>query len=126
MTIGQLANRTKLTVQTIRYYESIKILPKPKVKESGYRLYSADYIDKIDFIKKAKELGFTLREIKSILKIDECDDMYELAMNKLDETKKKINYYKQLTSKMERLIQQCPNSGSINNCSIIKSLNIKN
>jgi DNA-binding transcriptional MerR regulator len=122
MTIGQLANKTELTTQTIRYYESLKLIPKPGVTGSGYRTYTADYVDKLNFIKKAKELGFTLKEISSIFKLRNCKDAYELTSYKLKDTVNKLNYYKNLESRLKKLLKVCPASGSIENCSIIKSI----
>lgn len=125
MTIGQLANKTELTTQTIRYYESLKLIPKPGITGSGYRTYTADYVDKLNFIKKAKELGFTLKEINSILKMEGCKDAYELTLYKIKDTADKLNYYKQLELKLKKLLKQCPGSGSIIDCSIIKSIKNK-
>lgn len=121
MTIGQLAKKTELSIQTIRYYEFVKLLPKPNRKESGYREYTEDFIDKIDFIKNAKGLGFTLSEIRSIIKTDECKDINELTLNKLNEVKIKISKSKKLEKKLILLLKKCPNKGSIDKCSIITS-----
>lgn len=123
MTIGQLAKKTDLNVQTIRFYETIKLLPKPKIKESKYRIYDNSYVDRLNFIKKAKDLNFTLSEIKSIIGFDECSDMNKLASAKLDTIKNKINIYKVLEKKLKQLLKVCPNTGSVENCSIIKSIN---
>lgn len=121
MTIGQLAKKTEINIQTIRYYESIKLLPKPKTKDSGYREYTSDFIDKVNFIKHAKSLDFTLSEIRSVLKIDECKDIYELTNKKLIEVKIKISKGKELEKKLILLLKKCPNKGSTDECSIIKS-----
>ncbi len=121
MTIGQLAKKTEINIQTIRYYESISLLPKPKTKESGYREYTEEFIAKINFIRNAKMLGFTLAEIRSIIKIDECRDIYELAGNKLREVKIKIIKGKELEKKLNLLLKNCPKKGSAEDCTIIKS-----
>jgi len=125
MTIGQLAKLTNVNVETIRYYESLKLISKPNSKPSGYRIYTNEYVDRINYIKKAKELGFTLKEIKDILRFDDCEDLYELTGRKLDETQKKIEFYTQLNKKLSFLLKTCPKSGTINNCSIIKSISKK-
>jgi len=126
MTIGQLSKKIDLTPQTIRYYESLKLIPKPDCTYAGYRRYTKDYIEKLNFIKNAKELGFTLKEIKSIIKVDNCEDTYELSLKKLNETEMKLIYYKQLQKKIKKLILLCPQNGSLENCSIMKSLNQNN
>lgn len=65
--IGDLAKRTGVNPKTIRYYEEIKLLLKPKRERNNYRVYSQDTIKRLNFIKKAQSLGFILREIKEIL-----------------------------------------------------------
>jgi DNA-binding transcriptional MerR regulator len=125
MTIGQLAKITDVNIQTIRYYENLKLIPKPKSEYSKHRVYTNEYIDRINYIKKAKELGFTLKEIKDILRFDDCEDLYELTGKKLGETQKKLAYYIQLNKKLKYLLKTCPKSGTLNNCSIIKSISRK-
>lgn len=122
MTIGQLAKITNVNIETIRYYESLKLISKPKSRQSGYRIYTNDYIDRINYIKKAKELGFTLKEIKDILRFDDCEDSFGLTVRKLNESQKKLEFYNQLTKKLKFLLKTCPKSGAIKNCSIINSI----
>ena len=122
MTIGQLSRITELSVQTIRYYESIKLLPKPKLKESGYRIYDGSYIDRLNFIKRAKELNFTLPEIRAINRFDESSDVFKIASSKLRDIRAKIVNYKELEKKLDGLLKACPGKGSLDHCSIIKSI----
>src|SRR3990172_10251672 len=65
--IGKVAKKTSVNPKTIRYYEGINLLPKPKRERNNYRFYSHDTVTRLNFIKKAQSLGFTLREIKEIL-----------------------------------------------------------
>ena len=67
MTIGQVAKLAGVGVETIRFYEREGLLNKPKRKESGYRLFGADVVNRIRFIKSVKELGFSLKEIRELL-----------------------------------------------------------
>lgn len=67
MLIGELASRTGVSVQTVRFYERNKLLPKPTRRVSGYREYAEADVRRLDFIRKAKTLGFTLQEIGDIL-----------------------------------------------------------
>lgn len=122
MTIGQLAKITNINIETIRYYEKLKLIPKPNTNGSKYRIYTNEFIYRINYIKKAKVLGFTLKEIREILKFDNCEDLYELTNRKLNEAIGKLKLYQQLTSKLKHLLKTCPQSGSIKNCSIIKSI----
>ncbi len=122
MTIGQLANISNVNIDTIRYYEKIKLLSKPNRNEKGYRIYDEVYRDKIKYILRAKELGFTLREIREILKLKDCEDLFELTSLKIKEVDDKIKIYSQLSKKLRLLLGKCPTKGPINNCSILKSI----
>jgi MerR family transcriptional regulator, copper efflux regulator len=69
MTIGQVAKLSGVGVETIRFYEREGLLNKPKRKESGYRLFEAEVVSRIKFIKRAKQLGFSLKEIRELLSL---------------------------------------------------------
>jgi DNA-binding transcriptional MerR regulator len=69
MTIGQVAKLSGVGVETIRFYEREGLLNKPKRKESGYRLFEAEVVSRIKFIKRVKQLGFSLREIRELLSL---------------------------------------------------------
>jgi MerR family transcriptional regulator, copper efflux regulator len=69
MTIGQVAKLSAVGVETIRFYEREGLLNKPKRKESGYRLFEAEVVSRIKFIKRAKQLGFSLKEIRELLSL---------------------------------------------------------
>lgn len=121
MRIGELANRTGLTVGTIRYYESIKLIPKPKTSESGYRFYTKDYISILNFIRVAKTSGFSLREIRLLFKLDKCTEVNKFVRKKLDEITYKIKLYEGIKVKLNKLLKTCPNSGRLGNCTILES-----
>ncbi|MFQ6115301.1 MAG: MerR family transcriptional regulator, partial [bacterium] len=95
LTISQLAKKAEVNIETLRYYERQGLIPEPIRTSAGYRQYSLDYVDRIHFIKRAKELGFTLREIDDLLtlRIDDettCDEVRERAEAKIMEIEKKI------------------------------------
>ncbi|MFQ5798975.1 MAG: MerR family transcriptional regulator, partial [Bacteroidota bacterium] len=71
LTIGQLAKATHVGVETVRYYERRGLLPKPPRRESGYRQFPVDAIRRIRFIKRAQNLGFSLREISRLLALSD-------------------------------------------------------
>ena len=86
--VGEIAEKIGVNIETLRYYEKIKIMPKPKRMESRYRIYDELDLKRLLFIKRAKELGFTLKEIKELLNIKiestaTCGDVKHLAENKL-------------------------------------------
>ncbi|MBD5638871.1 MerR family transcriptional regulator [Clostridium botulinum] len=94
MTRGELARQTGVSTSTIRYYEDSGILPAPKRIANGYRVYTDDYLVKIKFIKDAKSLGYSLKEIKEILQMlsQEMDgeNLKGLVKNKICEIEERI------------------------------------
>lgn len=125
MTIGQLAERTGLSIHTLRYYESVKLIPKPIRTEKGYRKYSSEYIKKIKIVKKFQELGFTIKEIKTINNFDDCRELKSLARIKLKDTRNKIEHYRRLEKELKKFIIACPYDGSIEECPVIKLITQK-
>ncbi|OQY69549.1 MAG: zinc-responsive transcriptional regulator [Ignavibacteriales bacterium UTCHB2] len=110
--VGEIAKMVDMNVETLRYYEKIKLMPKPKRKESRYRLYDDNDLRRLKFIKRAKELGFTLKEIKELLnlKIEStatCGDVKHLAEHKLNDIEERIKDLKNIKSVLVKLINQC-------------------
>jgi DNA-binding transcriptional MerR regulator len=97
MQIGELAKQTGVTVQTIRFYERKGLLPPPQRRESGYRMYGNGDLRRVQFIRQAKRLGFSLDEIKSILQMRgrgacPCDEVVGIAQRHLADTEQQISY----------------------------------
>ncbi|WP_072587320.1 MerR family transcriptional regulator [Clostridium sporogenes] len=94
MTRGELARQTGVSTSTIRYYEDNGILPAPKRIANGYRVYTDDYLVKIKFIKDAKSLGYSLKEIKEILQMlsqeMNGENLKGLVKNKIYEIEERI------------------------------------
>jgi DNA-binding transcriptional MerR regulator len=97
LSIGELAKEVHLNPKTIRYYEEVGLLPKPKRSESGYRMYSRNEVDRVQLVKRAKALGLSLAEIKELVEyaIDgRCSDLehrlFSLVEAKLGEIDHKI------------------------------------
>src|SRR3990172_13188966 len=110
--VGEIAEKIGVNVETLRYYEKIKIMPKPKRKESSYRFYDELDLRRLLFIKRAKELGFTLNEIKELLnlKIEStatCGDIKHLAEHKLNDIKERIRDLNNIKNVLTKLIRQC-------------------
>ena len=110
--VGEIAEKIGINVETIRYYEKIKIMPKPKRRESRYRFYDELDLRRLLFIKRAKELGFTLKEIKELLnlKIEStatCGDIKHLAEHKLTDIEERIKDLKNIKNVLIKLINQC-------------------
>ena len=65
--IGEIAKRAGVSIDTLRYYERLKLLPRPRRSSGGFRLFAPEHIERVQFIKRAQELGFSLEEIKGRL-----------------------------------------------------------
>jgi len=108
LSIGELAKQLSINPKTIRYYEDIMLLPKPKRGSNNYRVYSVDTLKRLSFIKKAKSLGFTLKEIKKILSLsdsgnDPCEHIGELLKLRIVDLEKKLKGIKELQTKLKKL-----------------------
>ena len=129
LTIGKLAKKTNLSTVTIRYYEKIKLISASARSSSGYRLYFDNDIPKIKFIQKAKTLGFTLTDIKSLLSIYESKQPNSHAVRqkvnlKLQDIQQKMFDLKKINSSLKKLLLLCDGSQPVKYCPII--LNIFN
>ena len=127
MKIGAVAKAVGVGIQTIRFYEQQGLLPDPPRRPSGYRVYSPDIIRRVSFIKRAKELGFSLREISELLSLDERDDatakdVKRLADKKLIDLTDTIRSLQRMRRALQRLADDCPGNGPKSCCSILGSL----
>ena len=114
MTIGKLAKLAGVGVETVRFYQRKKILKVP-VRTGAFRTYSNDDVQKIIFIKKAQELGFTLNEVKELLELNTkpritCGEVKVKTLNKLNEVKEKISDLEKIKSSLEQLAYACDSS----------------
>jgi len=95
LTIGALSKRTGCNIETVRYYEKIGVLPQPRRRRSGYRTYADDDVRRLTFVRRARELGFSLEEVKALLRLaDEqepsCGNARDLAVHHLAEVRRRI------------------------------------
>lgn len=112
MTIGKLAGALSLNVETIRFYHREGLIKEPAKRINGYRYYGLEHLSRLLFIKKAKELGFTLNEIKDFLHINtwkkaSCADVIPKVEEKIDEIEKKINDLQQIKLALSKLRSAC-------------------
>lgn len=108
--IGDIAKKFGLNVRTIRYYETIGILPKARRTESGYRIYTKETTERLEFILKAKVLGLKLDEIKEIISLYEkgkipCECTRAIIRKKIEEIDEKITNLSDLKSRLTNLIK---------------------
>ncbi len=127
MTIGQLAKKAGLNVQTVRYYERIGLIDKPATNEAGYRIYPEKAVEVLRFIKHAKEIGFSLKQIAEIFLIDSdknntCSRVKKLAQNKVAEIDKKINSLNLIKKELLNLISQCDAKTDKDDCPMLNVL----
>lgn len=127
MTIGKVARRSGVGVETVRFYERNGLIPEPMRSESGYRQYSEQIVSRIRFIRRAKELGFTLREIKELLSLRlqpeaSCADVRSRAEAKICDIEEKIRTLERMKATLIRLTQSCSNDGPVSECPILDAL----
>src|SRR5215207_8444673 len=94
-TIGKLSEGTGVHIETIRYYERIGLLPAPPRSEGGRRLYSTEHLARLIFLRRSRELGFSLEEIRTLLRLVEggdytCGDVKALTMQHLQNVRQKM------------------------------------
>ncbi len=127
LTIGKLAKAAGVNVQTLRYYERRKLLSPRDRKPSGYRLYDHEALRRLQFIKNAQALGFTLGEITDLLNLrvsDKacCADVQRKAQAKLDQVERKIQDLKALDCALRGLIRACRAVQPTDRCPILRRL----
>lgn len=127
MTIGQIAKLAGVGVETIRFYEREGLLNKPTRRQSGYRVFTPDVVGRIQFIKKAKQLGFSLREIRDLLylRVDGRATAADLKLRvdaKISEIDDRLRDLKRMRGALVRLSQTCTNKGPIGECPLLEAL----
>ncbi len=125
-TIGALSKRTGRNIETIRYYEKIGLLPAPPRTEGGHRIYDEDRVKRLAFIRRSRELGFTLNQVRELLGlVDEgdygCGDVQEITLGHLSDVKRKISDLKRLERVLKNMAAECP-GGTVPECPIIDAL----
>ena len=127
LTIGQVAQKTGMGIETIRFYERKGLIAEPPRKESGYRQYETDVLDRLAFIQQAKALGFSLSEIHELLSLrlkadTSSRDIKKIAAARLADIEQKIKVLKRMQRALKKLVDQCPGQGSIHECPILEAL----
>ena len=127
MTIGKLAKRAGVGVETIRFYERKGLIPEPPRRSSGYREYDDDTVTRVRFIRHAKELGFTLKEINGLLSLQldpekPCKDVNRRIETMLSDIDEKIQMLNRMKDALQRLSTQCGGERSVSDCPILEAL----
>ena len=127
LTIGKVAKRTGIGIETVRYYEREGLIGPADRTESNYRIYQQGDIDRLRFIKHAKSLGFTLNEIAELLSLRHDPSMSKADVkkkteDKIDSIRTKIDDLDRILKALEHLNEQCDGDGPIGECPILKAM----
>ena len=127
LTIGKVARRAGIGIETIRFYEREGLIEEPARKESGYRQFDEEVIRRLQFIRHAKELGFTLSEIKELLslKLDpttSCADIKGRTEAKIADVQSKIISLQRMREALQNLANACQGTGRTSECPILDAL----
>lgn len=127
LTIGRLARSAGVGVETIRFYEREGLLAQPNRRPSGYRQYPADAVKRVRFIRHAKELGFTLKEIQELLDLrvnptTTCADVRQRAKEKVTDVEGRIAALNRIKLTLQQLVETCRGKGPKEECPILAVL----
>lgn len=124
LTINVIAKKAGISIETVRYYQRIGLIEKPEKPLSGYRVYFEDFVARLLFIQRAKELGFSLAEIATLLALGDgsCAEIKELATHKLTIVKNKLHDLQAIAIRLEKLIQGCETNSNHQGCPVITAI----
>ena len=127
LTIGVVAKRVGVAIDTIRYYEREGLLPEPQRRASGYRSYGDDAIAQLRFIRRAKNLGFTLEEIRELLSLSTdrqrgVKAVKQRAQQRLAAIDQRIAELHKVRDGLAQLVDSCPGHGKPEECPILRAL----
>lgn len=125
LTIGRLARAAAVNIETVRYYQSRKLLPIPNRGSGAFRYYPSDLVERIRFIKRAQELGFSLTEIRELLRLSDGTDrvsIRKIAVARLEQIEAKLKDLSRMRSALSGLIEACRQTQSVEPCPIIEAL----
>lgn len=124
--IGAMSRETSVNIETIRYYERIGIMPKPDRTEGGNRQYNHDQLKRLSFIKRCRELGFSIEEIRALLQMVDradftCGEVHTMTIDHLATVKRKIADLRRLEKALHSMASEC-SKGDVPDCPIIDTL----
>ncbi|MFK5979106.1 MAG: helix-turn-helix domain-containing protein [Rhizobiaceae bacterium] len=124
--IGEMSSLTGVNIETVRYYERIGIMPKPDRTSGGNRQYNHGQLKRLSFVKKCRDLGFSLDEIRALLKMVDrhdftCGEVHGMTVDHLATVKKKVADLRRLEKALQAMAAEC-NKGDVPDCPIIDTL----
>lgn len=125
--IGALSEQTGVKVETIRYYEQVGLLPPPERSEGNQRRYGRRHVERLAFIKHARDLGFPVDGIRTLLHLSDtpgiaCDEAHAIAAGHLDDVRRKIARLRSLEAELARIAKTCAGGVNACDCAIIEAL----
>lgn len=126
--IGQLAKKTACKVETVHYYEKVGLMPEPPRTEGGHRIYSLAHVKRLNFIRRSRDLGFRIEQVKELLKfIDEpnhyCGEVKAMAMQQARVVQEKIDDLQRLKSALNEMVTHCTSGDKpVDDCPIVDAL----
>jgi MerR family mercuric resistance operon transcriptional regulator len=131
LSIGQAARQAGVGVETVRFYEREGLLEQPERRPSGYRQYDSQVVERLRFIRRAKELGFTLKEIAELLSLrldptKKSGDVKRRAEAKLADIESKIKTLRRMHKALSKLTAACSGHGKTSDCPILDALEHQN
>ncbi|WP_417260620.1 MerR family transcriptional regulator [Celeribacter sp.] len=125
--IGELSKRTKVKVPTIRYYEEMGLLAEAERTSGNQRRYDKAGLERLSFIRHARDLGFSIEAISSLIELQDhpdrsCDAASKIASSQLADVRDKIKRLKLLEKELKRISSGCDGSGLTENCYVLASL----
>ena len=129
LTIGKLSQLTGVNIETIRYYERIKMLPPPPRSGSGRRVYDSTYLRTLAFIRRSRELGFSLDEIRALIRLGgpakaTCREVREIAAHHLEDIRAKLSDLKRLERLLAATVAKC-SGRTAPDCPVLDILDIR-
>jgi MerR family transcriptional regulator, mercuric resistance operon regulatory protein len=126
ITIGRLSKSTGAKVETIRYYERVGLLPTPVRSQGGYRLYGTTHLKRLNFIRRARALGFSLAEVSRLLTLADqrrrpCAEVRVVAAGHLEDVRRKITDLRQMEGVLKATVARCE-AGTGSQCPMIDAL----
>lgn len=126
LSIGVLSKQSGVNIETIRYYEKIGVMPAPARSAGRYRIYAADHLKRLGFVRRGRQLGFTLDELRGLLHLVDghsytCAEVHTLTLRHLTEVRRKIADLRRLERVMADMAAQC-SKDLIPQCPVIDAL----
>jgi MerR family mercuric resistance operon transcriptional regulator len=126
LTIGALSERTGCNVETIRYYERIGLMPRAARSDGGHRLYDGDHAKRLGFIRRSRELGFTLEQVRTLLGLVDgrrytCAQVKRITIGHIEEIHRKVIDLRKIERVLKDMAAQCE-GGAVPRCAVIDAL----